>query len=199
MESARQHRYCQHLCTEYIQICYSLTVPYFFYVSWLGLSICQAPPPPPPAYDSSLVSNNNQQQQQPRRQTVSVSNGTGTGGGLEQMLAKHDPRRSSMPTGGTGGSSVCSDGSGETQQTAGTFMTTATANIPLTRVTQRASSTMVVKGAYFLDNPVIQSVCKKITYFRRPDKTRVHCFKCKKGFGLRTQRHHCRSCGDVYW
>jgi len=156
------------------------------------------PPPPPPQYQNVASSQSSRNiQQHPRRQTVGVPSGV-TSGGLEQVLATHAPRRSSAA--GIGGdSSVASDGSGETHQSASTFMTTATANIPLTRVPpQRTSMAPKVKGAYFIDNPVIQAMCKKIPYFRRPDKTRQQCFKCKKGFGLRTQRHHCRSCGDVY-
>jgi hypothetical protein len=114
-----------------------------------------------------------------------------------------DPRRSSIAgggsIGGSSGASVSSDGSGSTQQTAGTFMTTATSNIPLTKIPKRSSTSVAVKGAYFLDNPVIQSVCKKIAFVRVPNKTRPNCYICKQGFGLRRQRHHCQSCGEIYW
>jgi hypothetical protein len=116
---------------------------------------------------------------------------------LDQVITNN---RSQYTEGGGENATVMSDGSGETQQTTGTFMTTATSNIPITRVPPpRPSTTIRVKGAYFIDNPVLQAKCKKIPYVRRPDKSRLQCFKCKKKFGLRLQRHHCRSCGDVYW
>ena len=162
-------------------------------------------PPPPPDY--SAVSDQQQPQQripprppqQQRRQTIGIT--SSPGGNTQQSLIRNLPKRQS--TGGdiAGGGSVASGGSDETEQTTGTFMTTVTANIPITQVPQWSSSTTMkpVKGAYFINNPVIQAKCRTICYTRRPDKTRAQCFKCKKGFGFRTQRHHCRSCGDVYW
>lgn len=54
--------------------------------------------------------------------------------------------------------------------------------------------------AYFLNNPVIQSLCRKITPNRVPDKERLQCFKCQIKFGGLSVilRHHCRSCGDIF-
>lgn len=54
--------------------------------------------------------------------------------------------------------------------------------------------------AAFAENPVIQTLCRKIKPFRMPDKDRTHCFKCNLKFGgmQMVLRHHCRSCGDIY-
>jgi hypothetical protein len=55
-------------------------------------------------------------------------------------------------------------------------------------------------GAVFAENPIIQTLCRKIRPFRMPDKDRTHCFKCNIKFGgiSVVLRHHCRSCGDIY-
>lgn len=55
-------------------------------------------------------------------------------------------------------------------------------------------------GAVFEENPIIQTLCRKIRPFRMPDRDRTHCFKCNIKFGgiSVVLRHHCRSCGDIY-
>jgi len=55
-------------------------------------------------------------------------------------------------------------------------------------------------GGYYADNPVIQTLCRKICPYRVPDKERAQCFKCNVKFGGISVilRHHCRSCGDIY-
>lgn len=201
------------LGVSFLSFCFVVTLTHscVYYSSYYIDAPPPPPPPPPPVYihptstpspspsppiptPSPDITNPATSTRNPPKVTHVVVPRSGS---LDQVLASNRPQNTE---GGGENATVMSDGSGETQQTTGTFMTTATSNIPLTRVPHRRPSTTIrVKGAYFIDNPVLQAKSKKIPYVRRPDKTRLQCFNCKKKFGLRLQRHHCRSCGDVYW